>query len=128
MTESRRYRDLYMTDFPDPPSTFAPALLCLACVSWRLSTGRPFGTMHPPIPARKSSSRTRATAATCPVPWVSFRWARVVFQSFNLNKRSVTVDLKSEAGAVFMDLVRSADAAVNNPRRARVTRHRRGPP
>jgi crotonobetainyl-CoA:carnitine CoA-transferase CaiB-like acyl-CoA transferase len=39
------------------------------------------------------------------------------FQSWNLNKRSVTLDIKSESGrAAFLQLVASADAVVNNLR------------
>lgn len=39
------------------------------------------------------------------------------FQSWNLNKRSVTLDIKSEAGrAAFLSLVADADAVVNNLR------------
>jgi len=39
------------------------------------------------------------------------------FQAFNLNKRSLTLDLKSEEGkSILHDLVRTADAVVNNLR------------
>jgi crotonobetainyl-CoA:carnitine CoA-transferase CaiB-like acyl-CoA transferase len=39
------------------------------------------------------------------------------FQSWNLNKRSVTLDIKSESGrAAFLSLVAEADAVVNNLR------------
>jgi crotonobetainyl-CoA:carnitine CoA-transferase CaiB-like acyl-CoA transferase len=39
------------------------------------------------------------------------------FQTWNLNKRSVTLDIKSESGRVaFLQLVASADAVVNNLR------------
>jgi succinate---hydroxymethylglutarate CoA-transferase len=39
------------------------------------------------------------------------------FQSFNRNKRSLTLNLKDEAGrALFLDLVRGADAVLNNLR------------
>src|SRR2546429_3944990 len=39
------------------------------------------------------------------------------FQTWNMNKRSVSVDLKSAAGrSAFMHLVASADAVVNNLR------------
>lgn len=39
------------------------------------------------------------------------------FQAFNRNKRSLTLDLKDEAGrAVFLELVREADAVLNNLR------------
>jgi crotonobetainyl-CoA:carnitine CoA-transferase CaiB-like acyl-CoA transferase len=39
------------------------------------------------------------------------------FQTWNLNKRSVTLDIKSESGrAAFLDLVAGADAVVNNLR------------
>ena len=39
------------------------------------------------------------------------------FQAFNLNKRSLTLDLKSEKGLeVFHKLVETADAVINNMR------------
>ena len=39
------------------------------------------------------------------------------YQTFNLNKRSLTLDLRSDAGqAIFHRLVKTADAVTNNAR------------
>ncbi len=112
-----------MTDFPDPPSTFAPALPLsgVRVLAVEQYGAGPFGTMY--------LANTGAEVIKVENPRDGGDMSRAVgphflpsgesqfFQSFNLNKRSVTVDLKSEAGrAVFMDLVRSADAVANNLR------------